>query len=64
MNNNCIFKGEHCLCNVCKEMRELLEQNEKMNVSKLFAEPELQEMFEKMLKVKKCDYGITENKND
>lgn len=63
MNNNCNFKGEHCLCSACEKMREALEQAEKMDVGMLFDQPDLQEMFEKMLKTAKSnEYGAGENK--
>lgn len=50
MNNNCNFKGEHCLCSACEKMREALEQAEKADVRKLFDDPEIQKLFEDMLK--------------
>lgn len=44
-------------------MREALEQAEKMDVGMLFDEPDLQKMFEKMMKTAKSnEYGAGENK--
>lgn len=51
MNNNCKFAGGgYCLCSACEKMREALEQVEKTDVKKLFDDPEIQKLFEDMLK--------------